>query len=165
MTVLRPRPGVIALVAAAAALMGFVLVAAVRADASEAGPRAVVALSALMLALMLWALWLLPRMSYVLTDHDVAVLSGRRERGRIRFEDLSVVRPARSGSHWTRGWDHALYLTGTSAAGREVTLRMGGNLVPSLRPVLVALEPVVTARPELLPEGRRLFDELLVEAP
>ena len=35
MTVLRPRPGVITLVAAAAALMGFVLVAAVRADADN----------------------------------------------------------------------------------------------------------------------------------
>ena len=55
--------------------------------------------------------------------------------------------------------------TGTGATGREVTLRLAGNLVPTLRPVLEALEPVVTARSELLPEGRRLYDELLVEAP
>jgi hypothetical protein len=100
------------------------------------------------IALLALAVWRLPRGAVEVTVSEVRVLRGTRVHRRLRWDEVSEVRPFRS-----RGRP-AVLLRGPG--GRVL---LSARALGTIDPALEALAPVVAARPGLLRDdyARELF--------
>lgn len=134
-------------------------------DEEGAAAIAVAVVVALVLVVLpLWAAWHLLRRRVLVGAEDVTVCSGGRVRRTLRYADLDEVRPVVDGSTGVvtpELWNKAVVLLGRTPQGRRTGMKISRQHVLTIDPLLLALRPVVDARPELVrtETERALFGE------
>ncbi|MDN4172114.1 hypothetical protein QWY28_04090 [Nocardioides sp. SOB77] len=134
-------------------------------DEEGAAAVAVAAVVALVFVVLpLWAAWRLLRERILVGPDEVTVCSGSTVRRRLRYADLTEVRPVVDGSAGIvtpELWNKAVVLLGRTPEGRRTGIKVTRQQVQTIDPLLVALRPVLDARPELVraESERALFGE------
>lgn len=117
----------------------------------------------------LWAAWRLFRQRTFVSPEAVTLCFGTRVSRQLRFDDLTEVRAIVEGSLGSATpeiWNKAVILYGAGPDGRRSGIKVTRQQVTTIDPLLVALEPVVGARPDLVKDelARRLLAEYVRDA-
>ncbi len=116
-----------------------------------------------------WVVWTHATQRIVVHPDRIEVRGPRGVRRTLAYANLREVLPMHVGKASHTGASslvRAVQLSGTTTKGRRSLLRMSTAMQESIAPVLLALAPVVEARPDLLPhsEAETLFGLFLADA-